>query len=411
MTGAVVERLIYKAIASFASLEECKTEIADYLQYGITIEFATIPPYLTALYSLEDKSADAYQVIRSVALEEMLHINLVCNLMNAIGYSPKFVGHIASYPATLLPPVLDGPRVQLMAASEELMKKTFMAIEQPEPIQELAPGEAFKSIGQFYTAIETMLEDCVAEYGEAAVFNGDPSLQRTDYYFGSGGGKAIKVENLATAKEAILQIMQQGEGTFPPNTSYRAKQPWGTYNRYGNRNDGTIGPILGTPYELSHYFKFKAIADGKTPLPAIYPMLPNPTVAKFENTDAKKLAIQFNCWYGVLIKTLEEIFTSNITPDPYFTVVVTIMQLVFPTLATQLMQTPVLTEGDADLGPTAGPTFEYSDMPLQEIKEKIEETLAERECSAAMAKTLETVKEAAEDILVKLEGCSLKQRL
>ncbi len=150
MTGAVVERLIYKAIASFASLEECKTEIADYLQYGITIEFATIPPYLTALYSLQDKSADAYQIIRSVALEEMLHINLVCNLMNAIGYSPKFVGHIASYPATLLPPVLDGPRVQLMAASEE---KTNM----PD-VYQIFPAIGIARVGnseEYYLAPET----------------------------------------------------------------------------------------------------------------------------------------------------------------------------------------------------------------------------------------------------------------
>jgi rubrerythrin len=193
MTGAIAQRLIYKAIASFNSLEESKQQLKEYLQYAVILEFATIPPYLTALYSLQDKSSEAYQAIRSVAIEEMLHINLASNLMNSIGYSPQFVGQIASYPATLLPPVLDGPRVQLMAASTELMQKTFMAIEQPGPVQEPEEGQPFKTIGQFYAAIEKLFEDCVNQYGEAAVFTGDQSLQRVDYYFGSGGGKPIKV--------------------------------------------------------------------------------------------------------------------------------------------------------------------------------------------------------------------------
>jgi hypothetical protein len=205
--------------------------------------------------------------------------------------------------------------------------------------------------------------------------------------------------------------MQQGEGAAPPSATYRALQPWGSYNRYGNRNDGTYGPILGTPYELSHYFKFKAIADGKTPLPSVYPMLPNPSSDKFTNPKAQQLDTQFNYWYGVLVRTLEEIFSSNVTPDPYFTVVVKIMQSVFPTLATELMQTPVLEDGDADLGPTAGPTFEYSDTPLEEIERKISQLIEEGEHSLSMLATLKKVKEAAGDILGKLEGSELKKRL
>ncbi|MEB3177936.1 MAG: ferritin-like protein [Nostocaceae cyanobacterium] len=411
MKGNIAKRLIYKAISSVNSIEESKQQLQEYLQYAVILEFATIPPYLTALYSLKDKSSDAYQVIRSVAIEEMLHINLVSNLMNAIGSSPKFVGQIASYPATLLPPVLDGPRVQLMAASTELMQKTFMAIEQPGPLQQPEEGQPFKTIGQFYGAIEKLFEDCVNQYGEAAVFTGDPSLQRIDYYFGSGSGKPIKVENLATAKEAIQQIMQQGEGAAPPTAAYRALQPWGAYNRYGNRNDGTYGPILGTPYELSHYFKFKAIADGKIPLPSVYPMLPNPSSDKFTNPKAQQLVTEFNNWYGVLVRTLEQIFSSNVTPDPYFTVVVKIMQSVFPTLATELMQTPVLEDGDADLGPTAAPTFEYSDTPLEEIERQISQLIEEGQHSQSMRATLKKVKEAAGDILGKLEGSELKKRL
>ncbi|NER49278.1 MAG: hypothetical protein F6J92_21815, partial [Symploca sp. SIO1A3] len=287
--------------------EEQKETLRQALQVAVALEFSTIPPYLVALYSLTDKTSSAYQIIRSVALEEMLHINLACNLMNAIAEEerpdtrPKFHGDVdidkltgkpgdklnlpIAYPdEELLHPILNGPRVQLMAASTELMRQTFMGIEQPLPEtnENLGNGQEFDSIGQFYQAIEQLfvnLSNC--QSGSFQLFTGDPNWQRTDFYFGSGGGKPIKVTDLETAQEAIKQIMQQGEGAIPPNTGYDKSQPYGTYNQYGLRSDGTYGPILGTPYELSHYFKFKAIADGIVPLPLVYPMIPNPSQAKF----------------------------------------------------------------------------------------------------------------------------------
>ena len=38
------------------------------------------------------------------------------------------------------------------------------------------------------------------------------------------------------------------------------------------REDGTYGPILGTPWEMSHYYKFQALANGAIPSPTAYPM-------------------------------------------------------------------------------------------------------------------------------------------
>lgn len=59
-----------------------------YLKQALRLEHATIPPYLTALYSIKPgKNVDAFHIIRQVAVEEMLHLSLVSNVLNAVGGS------------------------------------------------------------------------------------------------------------------------------------------------------------------------------------------------------------------------------------------------------------------------------------------------------------------------------------
>ncbi len=53
------------------------------------LEHATIPPYLTALYSIHPgTNSDAFHGPRVVAVEEMLHLTLAANLLNAVGGAP-----------------------------------------------------------------------------------------------------------------------------------------------------------------------------------------------------------------------------------------------------------------------------------------------------------------------------------
>ena len=175
------------------------------------------------------------------------------------------------------------------------------------------------------------------------------------------------------------------------------------------RSDGTYGPILGTSFELSHYFKFKAIADGLVPLPSVYPMLPNPAQDHFKNLDAQYLNKVFNLCYSILVEALEDIFGKKNEADnqsSYFRVVVTLMHSVIPALSTQLMQTPILKNGHATLGPTAGPSYEYTatkttiQKALQNCKEKINKILNDnkKELSSPTIATLEGVKNAIDRI-------------
>ena len=79
-------------------------ELRRHLQAAVQLEHATIPPYLTALYSIRPgTNADAYHVLRVIAVEEMLHLTLAANILNAIGGSPDLTipGFVPDYPAYL----------------------------------------------------------------------------------------------------------------------------------------------------------------------------------------------------------------------------------------------------------------------------------------------------------------------
>ncbi len=60
-----------------------------HLQTAIEIEWSTIPPYLCALWSLGDEhNRPAATCIRDVVMEEMLHLTLAANVLNALGGEP-----------------------------------------------------------------------------------------------------------------------------------------------------------------------------------------------------------------------------------------------------------------------------------------------------------------------------------
>ncbi|NUT41381.1 MAG: hypothetical protein HOV86_15475, partial [Thermoactinospora sp.] len=61
-----------------------------HLQWAVELEHATLPPYLCALYSIDqERNPDAATVVESVFVEEMLHLALAANLLNAVGGAPR----------------------------------------------------------------------------------------------------------------------------------------------------------------------------------------------------------------------------------------------------------------------------------------------------------------------------------
>jgi len=139
--------------------EDARQVLGALLQSALQLEFATIPPYLSAAFSLIENTK-IYELIKRIAVEEMLHMTAVANLMNAIGIAPKVTAAVPDYPCELS--VLDPPlRLDLRSFSFDLVEKLFMSIEAPEKHVEF-PGVALvdrpRTIGQFYAGIIAIIE-------------------------------------------------------------------------------------------------------------------------------------------------------------------------------------------------------------------------------------------------------------
>lgn len=352
-------------------------DLARHLQWALSVELSTIPPYLCALYSITDLTSAACALVRSVAIEEMLHMMQVANMMNAIGAQPSLAAEfVPRYPSFMPHHAAGGPFIQLQALSSELASTVFMPIEQPESSPHAPPeGDDYQTLGQFYEAIEIGFENVVHQLGEKGVFGRDTGFQRSDTYFGLGGGHLIVVHDLAAAKAAIVEITQQGEGATHPRPPSPGEERFGGYDHYGIRPDGTYGPILGVPWEMSHYRKFEQLAEGTVAIPATYPMQANPTATLLDG-DVRGVAELFDGSFTLVLQALERVFTSDSVRVDFFGVAFSVMQSVLPALASLLMQTTLDAAADPGLGPTAGPGFLYRPRPLAELVAQADYLLA-----------------------------------
>jgi hypothetical protein len=188
------------------------------LQTAIGVEFGTLPPYLYALYSIRPgTNAEAVQRIKSVALQEMIHMCLACNMLNALGGSPTLSPQ--QYPGPLPGDIGPGSTpltLHLCPFSIQAMEQA-MAIEQPEnppdfPVETLlAMAEAAPkavTIGQFYEALDKFLATLPA---------GDWTANRNqivdNQFF---AGQLFAVNGYADAHTAIQEIVSEGGSKKQP---------------------------------------------------------------------------------------------------------------------------------------------------------------------------------------------------
>jgi hypothetical protein len=185
------------------------------LQTAVGVEFGTLPPYLYALYSIPPgTNADSSQLIRSVALQEMIHMCLACNILNALGANP--VIKVQAYPGPLpgdIGPDGEPLTLHLLPFSKDAMAQA-MAIEEPEnppdyPVKTKAllagAGPRAVTIGQFYEALDKFLATLPAT-------DWTPNRNQIvdDQFF---PGQLFAVNGYEDAHKAITQIVSEGEGT------------------------------------------------------------------------------------------------------------------------------------------------------------------------------------------------------
>ena len=328
------------------------SDLRRHLQWAIELEHATLPPYLCALYSLDPtRNADAAAVLGGVFVEEMLHLGLVANILNAVGGRPRF-----DSPAMLRPyprPLPHGDRsLELsLAPFDPEALETFLRVERPASPTAPAEPDRYETIGQFYAAIEEGLRRLCTRMGELAVFGGDPSRQVCNTAFRHTAGRLVPVDSLSTALGALAEIVDQGEGAG-------RDQVW----------DGDTDVFHPDHDEVAHYYRLQELKLGRRYRPgdtpetgptgevtaldfaAVLPMRRNPKRADHPVGHPIRLAQnEFNVAYCGMLQSLEQAFNGN--PAMLDRAIGTMYAL--KAKAAALMQMP---DGDASV---AGPTFEY----------------------------------------------------
>jgi len=320
------------------------------LQFAIELEHSTIPPYLYALYSLDPASnATIYSLILSIVKEEMLHMSLACNILNAIGGKPVIdkAKFIPQYPGHLPGSVQSGLIVGLSAFTREVVKCTFMVIEEPEdplnfPVRETmlaAAAAAPRTIGQFYDRIK---REIVEISKHRNIFTGDRRKQ-----FTAGFSDLIAVTDVDSAVQAINLIVEQGEGTTTspldpqddPAHYYRFAEIY-----YGKTLIRNLNPRPGEP----------AFVYGGDPIPfdpkGVTPLVTNPKASDYPaGSQAADTNNNFNFTYTSMLKSLHHVFNGQ--PDR----IAPAVQL----MESMKLQVRYLTTIEVSKGLYAGPSFEY----------------------------------------------------
>jgi len=289
-------------IVELLQVEESARDIGwlqESLQNAVELELSTLPVYLSGLWSIQEQSGEVYNLIMSVAMEEMLHLGLTLNMLKAIGCcSPQIP--VPSYPGPLQGGVRPYLTVYLAGLCPDSVAM-YMQIELPEHPVALLPGEGYATIGAFYDAIYAAfqsLSPSLSATGQqtATLFVPNPS-----------NGNVLKealqpLTTLDEVEQAITTIKDQGEGT---STSPDAPEFGG---------------------ELAHYYRFGEIYNGKrliqvdgkwvyagdpVPFPACYPVAQVPPEGYPDVPEAQAFDKQFSA----LIAGLEKAWAGDGDPQ------------------------------------------------------------------------------------------------
>jgi hypothetical protein len=308
--------------------------LKESLQAAVELELATIPVYLCGLWSIKTPTPDdansAYALIRSVVLEEMLHMGLAGNMLATIGGTPEITR--PRYPGPLPGGVRPDLTVYLAGLGRPQLKDVYMAIEVPE---ERAPSDnkPYPSIGAFYDAIK----EAFRVLGPS-VITGERQLTVR-----IGMGQLPALRSLEAVDSAITMIKEQGEGT--------ASSP--------------EVPVSGN--ELAHYFKFGEIYHGRryievghdparweykgepVPFPEVWPM------ARVPAGGYPKMGLErtFDRLYANVLRQVEEAWAAGGTSGQQLLTNAVGTMFELGATAQAIMQIPL-----PDSSGTYGPDFE-----------------------------------------------------
>lgn len=370
---------------SRVSAVETREELLYLLTRASELEHDLACSYLYAGYSIKTRldegglTHDELVTIRGwkakiahVAVEEMLHLGQVSNLMTAVGGAPHFARPNLPLPPSSFP---FGIKIALEPMSQQLIER-FLCYEMPEPgilpLERIPQYEAirertaagvdavelvrvqnsiepfdidFKTVGEFYHKIESAFKGMPQD----RLFIGDPAVQANPQYLDLPK-ELVRVVDRDSACKAIEMIVEQGEA---PTTDHPDAH-FAVFDRIRLEYDALTR---------------KAAAEGRTFAP-FRPLLENPSTRGIGITTgtnritgpiAQELAGLFNSAYGLMLMMLARFFAHCDESEEEMRLLargtLRIMASGLRPLGEALAQTPA---GPEYPGKNAGPSFGFT---------------------------------------------------
>jgi hypothetical protein len=334
------------------------------------LEHMIMCQYLFAEWTLKDSSDDVTGeqseaierwrgVLRGIAIEEMLHLALVANVMSSIGAAPYFGRPNFPQRSGYFP---ESIQLDLMPFGEQALRH-FLFLERPEgmerqdaegfvptaprrdPLSEseaMPRGQEFLTVGHLYRGIENGLTRLTHDLGERALFVGSPRAQATPDMF--HWPQVVAVTDLDSALRAVSEIIEQGEG---------ARGDW---------QDAHYGRFLRIWEEYHALREADSTFEPARPVVAAFTRQPfdlKDPVTVITNPEARRVAEIATIAYEVLLHLLTRFFTHTDETDEQLELLIgaafDVMGQIIRPLGHALTQLPIDSPAN---GPNAGFAFE-----------------------------------------------------
>ncbi|MFD8483827.1 ferritin-like protein [Kitasatospora sp. NPDC059673] len=239
--------------------------IKESLQSAIALELSTLPPYLCGMWSIKTAGSEAEAVIKSVVHDEMYHMGMACNMLSAIGGTPRILAAAPTYPGKLPGNVRPTIDVYLQGLTQTYVREVFMEIEMPEnPLARLQ--EEWVTIGEFYDAVRDAFKNV-----EPSIGSGHQMEARI------GRNTLEKFTSVDQITESIDVIKEQGEGTshLPDDPTadgqlahyYGFGEIWKGHRLVPTSSGPTAYDWVGDPVPFPETYPMGRLTEGSWPNP------------------------------------------------------------------------------------------------------------------------------------------------
>ena len=299
--------------------------------------------------------------VLQIAIQEMVHMALACNLLTAVGGAPHVRRPNLPSSPRAYPPTF---RLQLLPFNFETLE-SFVFIERPEDQEpkDSSPGlptqppgkfsdifsseRQYQTVGHLYRGIEDGLRYLTQKLGEDGLFIGPPDAQIADAYFSLPG--LIPVTGLESAIAAIEGIVEQGEGARADNQNSHYGRFVTMRDEYAELLKEDPDFVLGRPVAANPYSMFPS------------DLVSLDAVCQIEDPLTQDVCNLFDGCYEIMIQMLVRLLMHSGESEDQLTLLadisVGLMMDVISPLGDTLTTLPV---GESNPGMTAGPSFRFS---------------------------------------------------